>query len=57
MQQLLCEPEDRLGSQTSASVSRPDSMIIQSRRSTFISHHGSGISNDGADLIKVLVIR
>ncbi|EDR11902.1 uncharacterized protein LACBIDRAFT_246709, partial [Laccaria bicolor S238N-H82] len=26
MQQLLCEPEDRLGSQTTVSVSRPDSI-------------------------------
>jgi hypothetical protein len=53
MQLLLCEPEDRLGSQSSASVSRPNSLIIQSRRSSFILGQGSGVSNDGADLIKV----
>lgn len=52
MQQLLCEPEDRLGSQSSASVSRPNSMILQSRRSNSISPHGNNVSNDGADIIK-----
>ncbi|KAF9653189.1 kinase-like protein [Thelephora ganbajun] len=36
MQQLLCEPEDRLGSQATASVSRPNSLLVQSRRSGFI---------------------
>lgn len=56
MQQLLCEPEDRLGSQSSASVSRPNSMILQSRRSNSISPHGNNVSNDGADIIKVAVI-
>ncbi|KAF5380439.1 hypothetical protein D9615_004608 [Tricholomella constricta] len=50
MQLLLCEPEDRLGSQASASVSRPNSMIA--RRSSFIPQHGSIVGNDGADLIK-----
>ncbi|KAG5638870.1 hypothetical protein H0H81_009173 [Sphagnurus paluster] len=52
MQQLLCEPEDRLGSQSSASVSRPNSLIVQARRSSFIPQQGSSIGNDGADLIK-----
>lgn len=54
MQALLCEPEDRLGSQASASVSRPDSMIVQARRSGFAApatHSGP----DGADIIKVRV--
>ncbi|TRM69454.1 kinase-like domain-containing protein [Schizophyllum amplum] len=51
MQALLCEPEDRLGSQASASVSRPDSMVAQARRSGFAApsaHDGP----DGADMIK-----
>ena len=54
MQQLLCEPEDRLGSQASASVTRPNSMIVQARRSGFVAPaaHGAG-SVDGAELIKV----
>ncbi|KZT08324.1 kinase-like protein [Laetiporus sulphureus 93-53] len=51
MEQLLCEPEDRLGSQTSSSVSRPNSMIVQARRSGFISTTGAG-NADGAHLIK-----
>jgi hypothetical protein len=50
MQQLLCEPEDRLGSQASASVSRPNSMVVQARRSGFMAQSGSP---DGATLIKV----
>ena len=54
MEQLLCEPEDRLGSQTSASVSRPNSMVVNARRSGFIPMHGISASADGADLIKVL---
>lgn len=54
MQQLLCEPEDRLGSQASSSVSRPNSMIIQARRSGFLLPDGtSGRSIDGAEFIKV----
>lgn len=53
MEQLLCEPEDRLGSQASASVSRPNSMIIQARRSGFMAPVGSAGSGDGASLIKV----
>jgi hypothetical protein len=48
MKQLLCEPEDRLGSQATASVSRPDSLIVQQRRSGF----GPPPSVDGAELIK-----
>lgn len=52
MQQLLCEPEDRLGSQSSASVLRPDSMVVQARRSAFIPQTGGTNSVDGADLIK-----
>jgi hypothetical protein len=53
MQQLLCEPEDRLGSQNSASVNRPNSLLVQSRRSGFITPSGSTESVDGAHLIKV----
>ncbi|KAF8210476.1 kinase-like domain-containing protein [Mycena galopus ATCC 62051] len=49
MQQLLCEPEDRLGSQASASVLRPNSMVVQARRSGFIAPSGS---LDGANFIK-----
>ncbi|KAI0949405.1 hypothetical protein AcW1_009032 [Taiwanofungus camphoratus] len=52
MEQLLCEPEDRLGSQASSSVSRPNSMIIQARRSGFITPAGTLGSVDGAHLIK-----
>ena len=53
MQQLLCEPEDRLGSQATASVSRPNSILVQSRRSGFIPPLGQTESVDGAYLIKV----
>nr|GAT45446.1 kinase-like protein [Mycena chlorophos] len=49
MQQLLCEPEDRLGSQASSSVSRPNSLVMQARRSGFVAPNGS---SDGANLIK-----
>ncbi|KAJ7217795.1 kinase-like protein [Mycena pura] len=49
MQQLLCEPEDRLGSQTSASVARPNSMVVQQRRSGFVAPSGT---SDGANFIK-----
>ncbi|KAF8973150.1 kinase-like domain-containing protein [Flammula alnicola] len=52
MQQLLCEPEDRLGSQTSSSVSRPNSIVVQARRSGFVSQLGISSDNDGAHLIK-----
>ncbi|KAI3618650.1 agc ndr protein kinase [Moniliophthora roreri] len=49
MQQLLCEPEDRLGSE--ASLSRPPSSFIQTRRSGFIPNkEPAGV--DGAHLIK-----
>lgn len=54
MEQLLCEPEDRLGSQSTASVSRPNSMIINARRSGFMPVAGKSGSVDGADLIKVI---
>lgn len=49
MQQLLCEPEDRLGSQASSSVSRPNSLIMQSRLSGFVPQDSAA---DGAHLIK-----
>lgn len=59
MEQLLCEPEDRLGSESSASISRPDSLVIQARRSGFVNPNvvgggGSGGSGsvDGVELIK-----
>ena len=52
MQQLLCEPEDRLGSQASASVNRPNSIVVQARRSGFIAPNGATGSVDGAHLIK-----
>lgn len=57
MEQLLCEPEDRLGSQASSSVSRPNSMIVQARRSAFIPSTGVMGSVDGAHLIKVKLSR
>ena len=53
MQQLLCEPEDRLGSQATASVFRPNSLLVQSRRSGFIPPLGQTESVDGAYIIKV----
>ena len=53
MEQLLCEAEDRLGSQKSSSVSRPNSMIMQARRSGFVQPNGTLGSVDGAHLIKV----
>ncbi|KAI0675335.1 kinase-like protein [Trametes maxima] len=52
MEQLLCEAEDRLGSQASSSVSRPNSMIVQARRSGFITPQGTLGSVDGAHIIK-----
>jgi serine/threonine protein kinase len=52
MQQLLCEPEDRLGSQTSSSVVRPNSMIVQARRSAFTTPSGVTGGGDGAEVIK-----
>jgi len=53
MKQLLCEPEDRLGSQATSSVSRPNSMIMQARRSGFVNAYTGHGSVDGAELIKV----
>ena len=53
MQQLLCEPEDRLGSQSSASASRPDALVVQARRSSFIPLHDV-MGADGANLIKAI---
>ncbi|KIJ49427.1 hypothetical protein M422DRAFT_27790 [Sphaerobolus stellatus SS14] len=52
MKQLLCEPEDRLGSQAPSSVSRPNSMIMQARRSGFVNAYTGHGSVDGAELIK-----
>ncbi|PFH53787.1 hypothetical protein AMATHDRAFT_187183 [Amanita thiersii Skay4041] len=52
MQQLLCEAEDRLGSQVPASISRPDSLVVHARRSGFIPYHGGSNSVDGAEYIK-----
>lgn len=52
MQSLLCEPEDRLGSQATSSVSRPDSLVAQARRSAFVVFPGQGGSVDGAEHIK-----
>jgi len=52
MQQLLCEPEDRLGSQTPSSINRPDSLIVQARRSSFVTYSGTSRGADGAELIK-----
>lgn len=57
MQQLLCDPEDRLGSQTAPFVSRPGSYIAQGRRSGFMPQSGSSASVDGAHLIKVCPLR
>ncbi|KAF9222561.1 kinase-like protein [Gyrodon lividus] len=50
MKQLLCEPEDRLGSQASASVFRPDSLAVQARRSGFVVSPSR--TSDGAEMIK-----
>ncbi|KAG9006011.1 hypothetical protein FRB95_006459 [Tulasnella sp. JGI-2019a] len=53
MQQLLCEPEDRIGSQASASVHRPNSLIMTARRSGFVLPNASGGSSlDGAEFLK-----
>ncbi|KAH0827531.1 hypothetical protein J3R83DRAFT_4250 [Lanmaoa asiatica] len=54
MKALLCEPEDRLGSQASASVFRPDSLAIQARRSGFII--SASRTGDGAELIKACLL-
>lgn len=56
MQRLLCEPEDRLGSQSTVSTSRPNSLIMSVRRSGFFGQLGGGsggASIDGAEHIKV----
>jgi hypothetical protein len=53
MQQLLCEPEDRIGSQASSSTARPNSLVVQARRSGFVDATGSRLGVDGAELIKV----
>jgi len=52
MEQLLCEPEDRLGSQSSASVSRSNSIAVNARQSSFIPTLSTMGNVDGADLIK-----
>ncbi|TEB37406.1 kinase-like protein [Coprinellus micaceus] len=52
MQQLLCDPEDRLGSQSTSYVSKPGSYVGQGRRSGFMPQVGSSASVDGAHLIK-----
>jgi hypothetical protein len=57
MQQLLCEPEDRIGSQASSSTARPNSLVVQARRSGFVDAPGSRLGVDGAELIKVRVTR
>jgi hypothetical protein len=54
MKQLLCEPEDRLGSQAVSSPSRPNSIIVQARRSGFMVPSPSAV-DDGATLIKVRI--
>ena len=53
MQRLLCEPEDRLGSQSTVSTSRPNSLIMSVRRSGFFGQMGGSTSIDGAEHIKV----
>jgi protein-serine/threonine kinase len=55
MQHLLCEPEDRLGSQSTVSTTRPNSLIVSVRRSGFFGqmNGGSGGSVDGVEMIKV----
>lgn len=52
IQQLLCEPEDRLGSQSSSSIIRPDAFVVQARRSTFMPSGSTSKSVDGAEHIK-----
>jgi len=52
MEQLLCEPEDRIGSQSTASVMRPNAMAVAARRSGFMATPGTSSGADGADLIK-----
>ncbi|KAF8628866.1 hypothetical protein AX15_003656 [Amanita polypyramis BW_CC] len=52
MQQLLCEPEDRLGSQASSSINRPEALVVQARRSGFIPYGITSKNVDGAGFIK-----
>jgi protein-serine/threonine kinase len=54
MKALLCEPEDRLGNQASASVFRPDALAIQARRSGFII--SASRTSDGAEMIKACLL-
>ncbi|KAG9316382.1 kinase-like domain-containing protein [Chiua virens] len=54
MKALLCEAEDRLGSQASASVFRPDTLAIQARRSGFIIP--TSRNSDGAEMIKACLL-
>jgi serine/threonine protein kinase len=53
MEQLLCEPEDRLGSQATLSpVDRPNTVGTLGRRSGFMATFGQNGSVDGAEHIK-----
>lgn len=51
IQQLICEPEDRLGSRTSAQTRRPRAISAAERRSGIISNAASGV-RDGGDELK-----
>ena len=51
-QRLLCEPEDRLGPQRLSSVVRPNSMIMEARRSDFTAPSGATRGGDSAEVIK-----
>lgn len=53
IERLICEREDRLGSTSSASVSRPNSIIQNARRSGFAAPSANGAPGlqDGADEI------
>jgi protein-serine/threonine kinase len=50
MTALLCEPSDRIGS--NFEPQRPNSHIIQERRSGFLPPPAGALSGDGADQIK-----
>jgi len=52
MEELLCEPENRLGAQATHGGSRPNSYIMQARRSGFVATFANGTSVDGAEYIK-----
>lgn len=56
MQQLLCEPEDRLGSQRTISIRRPNSLIVANRQSGFFPGLVGSGSVDGAEHIKACYI-